>query len=102
MAFATEEDGRMETVCSECGNKPGLISAARGRCAECGGQLKKQPLKANKEPVADVLCRENLAVAVGALRDIENWPHGIEGHDTSEEAAHGMNARASKALSELA
>ena len=46
--------------------------------------------------------RENLAVAVSALHEIENWPHGIEGHDTAEEAALGMNARASKALSELA
>jgi predicted transposase YbfD/YdcC len=46
--------------------------------------------------------KENLAVAIGALRDIENWVHGIEGHDTAEEAAHGMNARAIKALSELA
>ena len=41
-------------------------------------------------------------IAIGALRAIENWPHSIDGYDTGEEAAHGMNARAAKALSELA
>ncbi|MCK5611896.1 hypothetical protein KAR91_59045 [Candidatus Pacearchaeota archaeon] len=46
--------------------------------------------------------KANLAVAVGALHEIESWVHGIEGHDTAEEAAHGMNARATKALIELA
>lgn len=41
-------------------------------------------------------------IAVRALHEIESWPHGIERHDTAEEAAHGMNARATKALTELA
>lgn len=41
-------------------------------------------------------------IAVRALHEIESWPFDIKGYDTAEEAAHGMNARATKALSELA
>ena len=41
-------------------------------------------------------------IALRALNEIESWPHGIEGHDTAKEAAFGMDARATEALTELA
>ena len=40
-------------------------------------------------------------IALRALNEIESWPHGCEGYDTAGEAAHGMNARATEALSLL-
>ena len=80
---------------SECST----VEIAEARCCErmfvTEGGLGYIWRPANKD-------KENLAVAVSALQEIENWPFDIEGHDTAEEAAHGMNGRASKALTELA
>lgn len=41
-------------------------------------------------------------IARKALLDIAHTPHGIEGFDSSHDAAMWMNDRANKALAELA
>jgi len=42
----------------------------------------------------------NLTIATKALEEIENSPFDVEGYPTAKEAAHGMNSRASEALSQ--
>ena len=80
--------------CKECGMH---VSAGEFHpylaCLAFKGCHDSEVVRANIKP---------LEIAIDALREIENTPHGIEEHDSSHDAAMWMNGRASKALTEIA
>lgn len=69
-------------------------------CLAFKGCHDSEVVRANMAAMKDI--GPKIVIAIEALRDIENTPHGVEGHESSHEAAMWMNGRASKALTELA
>jgi hypothetical protein len=84
MAFATRRDRKMEHKCDKCGKLAALPDRGDILCIRgaCNGNMK--PLKAQKEPVENVLCNVGLSDFVVLAEEMEREGKFLRNPDDHE------------------